>query len=565
MIVAAALVGALQMLAGSPEIILFTWLLLVPVVVGAGGMACLRLTVVALIVAGLAAAQLLPFLDLLAHSQRDEHFATGLWALPLHGWANFFAPLFHTHPSYHGVFAPAGQGWTSSYYVGLTTLALAALAVARVRSARVWWLALAAAGGLALAFGDAAGIYGWARHHLPGLGWMRYPVKFIVLPVVALPLLAAFALAEKPADAGKKLPRRLMILWLAVAAIVAVILWFAHQHPLPDDVWPATLHNGLARIAWLAATLAVIYFATKIQRPSLRALAQAALLLLVWLDLQTHTPRQQTVARDIYEPDLPRSLAAPHFGEGRVMTAPAAAAELNHSFIADPAKDYVSRRWTLLQNCNLLEAAPKVDGFFSLHVREEIEAGALLLGDTNGYPAPLADFLGVKLVTAPTNLFDWTPRATALLLVTTGQKPVFADAATTLARLAAPDFQPAAEVFLPPEARSLISATNLTLAKISNAKFAAQKITFETEASGPALVVVAQSYYHWWRAEVDGQPARLWRANHAYQALEVPAGRHRVTFVYADSSFRIGAAISLATLLGCGVAVIRRRKFFDLG
>jgi uncharacterized membrane protein YfhO len=74
------------------------------------------------------------------------------------------------------------------------------------------------------------------------------------------------------------------------------------------------------------------------------------------------------------------------------------------------------------------------------------------------------------------------------------------------------------------------------------------------------MVVVAQAFYHPWRAYVDGAPVRLWRANYAFQAVEVPAGRHRLELVYEDKTFRAGSAVSLATLLGCGVVLVVRRK-----
>jgi uncharacterized membrane protein YfhO len=66
------------------------------------------------------------------------------------------------------------------------------------------------------------------------------------------------------------------------------------------------------------------------------------------------------------------------------------------------------------------------------------------------------------------------------------------------------------------------------------------------------MVVVAQAYYHPWHAYVDGKRAPLWRANHAFQALEVPAGKHQIRLVYEDRSFIYGCIISLGCLLGCG-------------
>ena len=85
------------------------------------------------------------------------------------------------------------------------------------------------------------------------------------------------------------------------------------------------------------------------------------------------------------------------------------------------------------------------------------------------------------------------------------------------------------------------------------------------EAVGPALAVVAQSYHPAWEAEVDGRPTPLWRANHAFQALEVPAGRHRVTLSYRDLNLRAGGAVTLSTLLGCLLFWLRRRRLGAVG
>src|SRR5438093_1480254 len=92
---------------------------------------------------GLSAAQLLPFLDLLAHSQRSTHYASGavasLEAMPLMGWANYLVPLFHCMRNAQGVFVQASQSWTDSYYVGVGSVALALVAAWRARNRRVWF------------------------------------------------------------------------------------------------------------------------------------------------------------------------------------------------------------------------------------------------------------------------------------------------------------------------------------------------------------------------------------------------------------------------------------------
>jgi uncharacterized membrane protein YfhO len=80
------------------------------------------------------------------------------------------------------------------------------------------------------------------------------------------------------------------------------------------------------------------------------------------------------------------------------------------------------------------------------------------------------------------------------------------------------------------------------------------------ETSQPTLLVVAQTFYSPWRARIDGKPATLWRANGAYQAVEVPSGRHTVTLAYEDRGFMLGVVLSVMSLLTCAVLWRSGRK-----
>ena len=98
--------------------------------------------------------QLLPFLDLAAHSQRETGFADTRWSMPAWGWVNFLVPMAFGNTCDMGVFFQYGQNWTSSYYLGIGTLWLALLAVWTLRERRVWLLGACAAVALIFAFGD---------------------------------------------------------------------------------------------------------------------------------------------------------------------------------------------------------------------------------------------------------------------------------------------------------------------------------------------------------------------------------------------------------------------------
>ena len=104
------------------------------------GPMCWRFPLVVLLVMALAAAQLLPFLDLSAHSQRSVGYADTRWSMPGWGWVNFLVPMAFGSTRTEGVFFQYGQSWTSSYYLGIGALWLALLALWTVRDRRVWLL-----------------------------------------------------------------------------------------------------------------------------------------------------------------------------------------------------------------------------------------------------------------------------------------------------------------------------------------------------------------------------------------------------------------------------------------
>jgi hypothetical protein len=197
-----------------------------------------------------------------------------------------------------------------------------------------------------------------------------------------------------------------------------------------------------------------------------------------------------------------------------------------------------------------------VDGFFSLTPRECDAVQSLFYTTTNASYPGLENFLGVSQSTAPTNLFAWRAHPDFLPLITAGQKPVFLDDTNALSALTRTDFDGGKIVFLPPAARAFVTISNATDARVTEIRFGTQTVDAEITAAEPALVVVAQTYYHNWRAFVDGRPAVLLRANVAFQAVQIPAGQHQIRLVYQDRAFATGAVVSGTAWLGCLVGLL---------
>lgn len=82
-----------------------------------------------------------------------------------------------------------------------------------------------------------------------------------------------------------------------------------------------------------------------------------------------------------------------------------------------------------------------------------------------------------------------------------------------------------------------------------------QRIAIDADAAADAMLVLAQQYYPDWQAYRDGQPIATYRANFLAMAFELPPGKHHYEIVYRPWSFYLGALVSLVTL-GVGLVFI---------
>ena len=564
----AALAGGMQMLSGTPEVILFTWLL-------AGGLwlverygswreRCaggLRFGAVVLLVTALAAAQLLPFFELLQHSQRSSNYDMRMWSIPATGWANFFVPLYRMHGTGAGVFFQTQQNLTSSYYAGVAVIVAAVLAIVWRRDRRVWLLFGATVVAFVFAMGGNTPLYDWLRSVFPVIGFMRYASKAVIPTAFALPLLAAFGVATVMAvsDESQRKRRACVALGLVVVAVAVIAGISAHAHwvPYKDLAAGPVLVNGACRAAFLGAIAMGCWWLTRATTIKRRLLLQAFVLTMVYFDLLTHVPQQNpSVDREALTVEIPwlkHMRPRPALGESRALLSLTAQQQYLYGGTSNLTETYIAQRNGLFANINLVNAMPKADGFYALYIREERDIHFRLF-QSDSEPRPeLGRFLGFCQATAPTNVVVWHARTNYLPLVTAGQIPIFADRKATLDGLMVTNFAPERIVYLPESASNEVRVTSSGGARIRSREVTSHKVSAEVSASAPALVVIAQAHYPGWKAFVDGRPVELLRANHAFQAVQVPAGNHRVDVVYRDKPFQIGAVLSLLSLAGVGV------------
>jgi uncharacterized membrane protein YfhO len=117
----------------------------------------------------------------------------------------------------------------------------------------------------------------------------------------------------------------------------------------------------------------------------------------------------------------------------------------------------------------------------------------------------------------------------------------------TVGAILDPAFEPRDEVLL--ETGLARSAPADFSSSVRIAEETADRVRLDVELSTDGHVVLVDTYDPGWRAQVDGRPAALLRANLAFRAVAVPAGRHVVEMAYRPPLALAGLALSGLSLL----------------
>ena len=602
---AAFVVGA-QALAGSPDVCILTLLLAAPWVLvrlverpRRARRTVLALAGASALAIGLVAAQWWPALDALSISPRRalSEDLRGFWSVPPAGLARVALPLDPRRvpfdPStWSRLFDAPEPPFLASLYVGASALLLAATAlVAGRRRRRAAALAVLAVLATVCAMGPHAPAYGWMCAALPVLRIVRYPSKALL---VVAPLVALLAALGVEAVGRSQVGRRAA--GIASAALVVLA-----------GLAVAVAAGSAGGVAWVAspvllvASAAVLVLASRERlAPRVAAAALGALcvldLLAAHADLNATTrldallqpPPAAALARDpegrriyVYDYTTVRGESQRLLGRANALWTAVAPAGV------DPRAFAVFARTLYMPGGEAglfgLENSYDIDlrGLASFHMNDltftlrrlegtpEHERLLRMGGVGTVLSLHRAGLEGLRLEAALPSLFPepilvWRvpaalPRAWLVGCAWVG------DRGDAFAHLAGPLFDPAAEVILPQPAGG--AEDRRTCGEAGRARLAARhpdRVRIEVEASRAAYLVLADAWDPGWRVWVDDRPAEVLRANVAFRAVEIPAGRHVVDMTYRPRAAILGLVVSLASgLLALSVLVLapgRRRS-----
>ncbi len=606
--------GALQVFAGSGEMLILTWSTLLlwgltrPARECSRGRMVVSWGVAGLIAAALSAPQLLPLVEMVGQSQRGDGLApetTLHWSVHPRRLPELVLPGFMGRTDTQGEgdywgteIVDTGFPFMLSLYASALVIALALLAGLRrgdgflPRRLRYGLLALWLLSVL-LALGRWLPLSEWLLQ-FPGMHLFRYPVKFMNLGILPMALLAAEGvgvlrnLGREPGIRG----RRAAVISSAIAGIM-LVGWlllalspdFSNrlQRLCFDDHGPVSA-QGLQdawrhmTLVWLAATLVYV-----LGRSRPRLATSWMLVAIVAIDLMTAGRRVNPTAPITFLAKEPpaAALVREQLQDGRfyrepLTTEPAVRApgtssiwltlwnqEVLRFYLAagygipiifhDDYNGLASKR--VMQQKWTIEALPwerRLPLLSAAAVRVLVSADEISL--------PGVERVGSVASSAqPFHIYRLNTSAKRAELITAYQS--FASAEDAMAAMLVPGFDPRQHAVVEGDVPAA-DPTCRGRGRVETLVRRPHHHRISVVSDCPRLLVLSEVWYPGWQAKVDGERTPILRANVAFSAIWLPAGEHDIEWRYVPKSLYLGFGISLVSLIGLVLSgeIYRRRR-----
>lgn len=430
--------------------------------------------------------------------------------------------------------------WEDYGYTGIVTLGLALYGGYKSwRNPHARFFTIVGIVAYLFVIGPNTPLYGLAYRWFPGMGYFRFPTRFFFVVHLSIALLAGMGLTVIGARlaAPRKEGRSARVIGGAEFAVIAfvvldVVYFQMRQNPIvnaqrweetPKTVLKLKEDTGLYRIYCPGA-----------EETHKAAFSMAR----GWEgDLRPY----------IYQRDFIQVNTNVLYG----LSSPDGYSGLTQSSVVDIWGD--NNRTGLIFRTGWLDrdefvASPafvKITGLFNVKY-------LLLPWPAKG--AGLADMGRVGAVHMYENL-KVLPRA---FLV--GRYRLAKDLESAQSMLLADDFDPSREAILY-QAPATAPEDSQAGSHAAVTGYSPDEVTVDVTAASAALLVLSETYYPGWKARVDGVEQPVLEVNLCQRAVEIPAGRHSVKFVFESPKVRAGFALAVCSLLAlCAGAFITRKR-----
>jgi hypothetical protein len=406
---------------------------------------------------------------------------------------------------------------------------------------------------VALFVGTPTALFAVVALFLRGLvpAFLRVLVAVVILIMLRTPLNHLLYVVIPGFDSIKPLARVSFLLCFAVAALAAYGL-------------DRSIRVVLAR--WNTPTAIA----------SLVAVACACIAVVVWQakDLAREDLRTQDPAPSAMYPGTPLTDHLASLGSPRILpTARMLRGSTAMVSQVESAIGYesliprrVARFWEVVQGASVAQASSSAlnSAYYPLFSTDNIRydllarAGVSYVAAIPGEKLPARGAKALHGIQPPTVEYSDTDGQLFRLAGATGLATVVHSCQTAPSELAAlrtftdDGFRAASTVLLEQPVSSLARYCNGAPSRHETATLVSDgSNSYRAHATlrAPGMLLIRVNAYPGWHATVDGKSTPLVAADYLYQAIPLSAGTHDVKLTFAPRSLRVGAAISLATLL----------------
>src|SRR5581483_1739077 len=576
----AAFFGGMQALVAEPTTLMQTWALIGAYAIyrslqakkwaaNFGGI--IASGIAALLVA---AAQFLPAMELAGNSVRarglDFDYVVSYWSMsPARPLELFFPSFFDSTYTAAGIarmklMYPGGAAFLASIYLGL---AVALLFLAGLIARRKGWLLVLSicVGSYFLAIGSHTPLLRFL-YDIGLFRGIRYPEKFAMMAVITIIIWASITL-DRLVNGDEEIAKwsvRIAIGWFGFALLNILL-----SNNLGGEIhyWLRTLLRG-------AAVLAVLWAMRK--RPAPVWAIALSLITLVDVQYLQKELNPTTPANFFDAPAVTRELD-PAKDQYRIFHA----ADWNWAYNEPAALEWFGgtsshEPWTFIRNGLM----PRIPAQYGFQLAPDFDYANVYLLPTTDLITAFRNLRDSKrggwetTFMAMSNAWYWTrfrsyqaevqrthdnpeEMRPVDFIPVTEKNPRFYFADSTeqagsidmfVSKMLSKQWSPRV-AFIEDEAFTPAAGV------VNSVKQSWNSATLDVESQGRALLVASITPEKHWHATIDGKPATLRVANIGYQALEVPAGKHKVVMTYRNPLVIAGIWISvlaLAAVLGGG-------------
>lgn len=522
----------------------------------------LLLVLLGVVAFGLSAPTLLPGIEMSQHTVRAEfsYEQAADYSLPPAELIGLVVPSFFGRGP-QNAWAPWPR--VEVGYLGILPLLLVLLALILRRDRPTRAFGLLALIGLGLALGGYGILHGWLYQFVPGFGQLRAPARFIYLFDFALAVLAAFGFEEMlhtlPRASEIRFKRFVraapwafgIIAATAGATTYVILILGQGQDPVLFERM-ANAANGMALFILLLALSVALILARATRYFHRRTWAILALAL-VFFDLYSLGANV-----DVSTEDPTRAYSHPEAvaflqGNAGLSRIDARGTGVDSAWPADAS---ILHGLYDINGDNPLVLADFDRYWQSLGSRSTALYDLLNIRYLIGRKGVPLDRTKFQLAYGGDPSFDIFENVQALPRALLVSKVVAVGQGQALDAIHANGFDPAQTAVV--EGKNPLDSSSPTAVGTGRGTggharivgYGPNEIVVETSAEQAGILVLSEVFYPGWRAWVDDREVSVLRTDFLFRGVAVPAGTHRVRFVYDPGSFKMGEALLAITVLG---------------